>query len=91
MKFNHKEAILFDLDGTLINSGPDLALAVNHMLKSLERDSFTEDVIHGWVGNGAQTLVNRALSGQRTIDANLDESLASEALDIFLALSLIHI
>ena len=85
MKFNHKEAILFDLDGTLINSGPDLALAVNHMLKSLERDSFTEDVIHGWVGNGAQTLVNRALSGQRTIDANLDESLASEALDIFLA------
>ena len=85
MKFNHKEAILFDLDGTLINSGPDLALEVNHMLKTFERDTFTEDVIHGWVGNGAQTLVNRALSGQRTIDENLDDSLASEALDIFLA------
>jgi len=91
LKFNHKEAILFDLDGTLINSGPDLALAVNHMLRTLERDTFSEDVIHGWVGNGAQTLVNRALSGQRTIDANLDASLASEALDIFLAFYAQHL
>ncbi len=85
MKFNDKEAILFDLDGTLINSGPDLALAVNHMLKTLERDTFSEDVIHGWVGNGAKTLVDRALSGQRIIDENLDALLAAEALNIFLA------
>ncbi len=84
MKFTNKKAILFDLDGTLINSGPDLALAVNHMLKTLDRDTFSEDVIDGWVGNGAQTLVNRALSGQREIDANLDASFAVEALDIFL-------
>ena len=85
MKFNDKEAILFDLDGTLINSGPDLALAVNHMLKTLERDTFSEDVIHGWVGNGAKTLVDRALSGQRIIDENLDALLAAKALNIFLA------
>jgi phosphoglycolate phosphatase len=91
LKFNDKEAILFDLDGTLINSGPDLALAVNHMLKTLERDTFSEDVIHGWVGNGAKTLVDRALSGQRTIDANLDALLASEALKIFLAFYAQHL
>ena len=84
MNFDNKKAILFDLDGTLINSGPDLALAVNHMLKTINRHTFSEEVIHGWVGNGAQTLVNRALSGQRTIDPYLDESLASEALKIFL-------
>ena len=84
MKFTKKEAILFDLDGTLINSAPDLALAVNHMLKTLDCDIFSEDIIHGWVGNGAQTLVNRALSGQSEIDENLDATFAAEALNIFL-------
>ncbi|HIP14401.1 MAG TPA: phosphoglycolate phosphatase, partial [Sulfurimonas autotrophica] len=31
MKSEHKELLIFDLDGTLINSAPDLSLAVNHM------------------------------------------------------------
>ena len=84
MKFENKKVILFDLDGTLINSGPDLALAVNHMLQILNRETFSEDVIDGWVGNGAQMLVQRALSGQREIDKNLDAELCSDALDIFL-------
>ncbi len=85
MKFSKKEVILFDLDGTLINSSQDLALAVNHMLKALNRDTFSEGIIHGWVGNGAQRLVQRALSGQREIDENLDPALFAEALEIFLA------
>ncbi len=85
MKFNNKKVILFDLDGTLINSGPDLALAVNHMLQILNRETFSEDIIDGWVGNGAQMLVQRALSGQREIDENLDADLCSDALNIFLA------
>ena len=85
MKFIHKQLIIFDLDGTLINSAPDLALAVNHMLKTLNRDSFSEEIIHNWVGNGAQTLIQRALSGQREIDKNLDTALSSKALDIFLS------
>ena len=53
MKFTDKKAILFDLDGTLIDSGPDLALAINHMLTSIGRDGFSSEVIHSWVGNGA--------------------------------------
>jgi len=85
LKFNNKKVILFDLDGTLINSSPDLALAVNHMLKTLDRDTFSEDVIHGWVGNGAQTLVQRALSGKSEIDENLDATFAADALETFLA------
>ena len=85
MKFSHKKVILFDLDGTLINSAPDLALAVNHMLETLDRDMFSEDIIDGWVGNGALMLVQRALSGQRTVDGSLDNVLVQYALDIFLA------
>jgi len=84
LKFNNKEVIIFDLDGTLINSAPDLSLAVNHMLQTLNRDTFSDDLIHGWVGNGAQILVQRALSGQSVIDENLDGALSAEALDIFL-------
>ena len=84
MKFSNKKVIIFDLDGTLINSSPDLALAVNHMLKSLKRNTFSEETIHGWVGNGASTLVQRALSSSSTIDKNLDTTLTTEALKIFL-------
>lgn len=84
MKFNNKEVILFDLDGTLIDSAPDLALAVNHMLETLNRETFSDNTIHYWVGNGAQVLVKRALSGQSDIDENLDPDLFTKALDIFL-------
>ena len=84
MKLENKKLLIFDLDGTLINSAPDLSLAVNHMLQTLNRDTFSDDSIHGWVGNGAQILVQRALSGQSKIDENLDIDLSTKALDIFL-------
>ena len=84
MKLNNKKVIIFDLDGTLINSAPDLALAVNHMLETLSRDTFSSDIIHGWVGNGALVLVKRALSADRTIDDTLDAELVDDALKIFL-------
>ena len=84
MKFNHKEVILFDLDGTLIDSVPDLSLAVNHMLETLHRETFSEDTIRYWVGNGAQILVKRALSGETEIDETLDQTLFEKALEIFL-------
>ena len=84
MKFTDKKAILFDLDGTLIDSGPDLALAINHMLTSIGRDEFSSDVIHSWVGNGASILVQRGLSGQADIDPNLDPELLEKSLATFL-------
>ena len=84
MKFTDKKAILFDLDGTLIDSGPDLALAINHMLTSIGRDEFSSDVIHSWVGNGASILVQRALSGQAEINENLDSELLEKSLATFL-------
>ncbi len=84
MKFTNKELIIFDLDGTLIDSVPDLAMAVNHMLESLDRDVFDENTIRYWVGNGAQILVKRALSGSNKIDEDLDGTLFSKALALFL-------
>jgi len=84
LNFTNKELIIFDLDGTLIDSVPDLALSVNHTLKSINRDIFPEDIIRTWVGNGAATLVKRALSGCATIKEDIDDELFSNALDIFL-------
>ena len=84
MKLKDKKVIIFDLDGTLIDSAPDLALAVNHMLTSVDYANFDEATIDGWVGNGASILVQRALSGSRTIDENLDSDFVAKALDIFL-------
>ena len=84
MKLENKKLLIFDLDGTLINSALDLALAVNYMLETLERDIFSEEIIHGWVGNGALTLVKRALSGSRTVDENLDDKYVEKSLKIFL-------
>lgn len=84
MIFKEKKLIIFDLDGTLINSAPDLALSVNHTLSSLGRETFSQQEIDGWVGNGASTLIRRALSASVEIDPNIDEDLATKALDIFL-------
>ncbi len=85
INFKSKELLLFDLDGTLIDSAPDLALAVNHTLEVLGRLTFEESIVRSWVGNGAQTLVKRALSGKSEIDESIDEALFEKALEIFLS------
>ena len=78
-----KSLLIFDLDGTLIDSVPDLADAVNAMLTTLGKANFSEDVIRHWVGNGGKVLVQRALSGSQTIDPNLTEDDTNQALALF--------
>lgn len=58
----NKPLLMFDLDGTLIDSVPDIADAVNHTLTDLNRPTFNEVTIRHWVGNGAKTLIERALT-----------------------------
>ena len=53
--------IVFDLDGTLIDSAPDLVEAVNFALTQLEKPTHSQATIQQWIGNGADVLVKRAL------------------------------
>ena len=55
------DLVLFDLDGTLIDSAPQLALAVNRTLADLGLAEADESVVRTWVGNGADKLIQRAL------------------------------
>jgi phosphoglycolate phosphatase len=70
--------LVFDLDGTLIDSRLDLIHSVNAMLRHLERPELDGDVIASYVGDGAPTLVRRALG-----DTD-DEVLLREAMEYFL-------
>ncbi len=74
--------ILFDLDGTLIDSAPDLADAVDRMLQQLGHAPAGETQVRHWVGNGAQRLVMRALTGR--MDGDPGEELTRRALQLFL-------
>lgn len=56
--------ILIDLDGTLVDSVPDLAFCVDAMLARLGRPPHGEAAVRNWVGNGVERLVRRALVGQ---------------------------
>jgi phosphoglycolate phosphatase len=71
--------LIFDLDGTLIDSRLDLVHSVNAMLRHFKRAELPDDVVASYVGNGAPTLIRRALGDPR------DESLLHEALQYFLA------
>jgi phosphoglycolate phosphatase len=84
MILENKKLLLFDLDGTLIDSVPDLCGAVNYMLVALDKIPFDTNIIREWVGNGAELLVKRALSGKADIDDNIDEDLFIKAKSIFL-------
>ena len=83
MQFLNKNTLLFDLDGTLVDSAPDLAFAVNQTLIELDLTPFSQDVIRGWVGNGANILIQRALSGSTEISTTLNNELKTRALEIF--------
>ncbi|CAB9494174.1 phosphoglycolate phosphatase [Alteromonas macleodii] len=75
---------LFDLDGTLVDSVPDLATALNKMLSDYRLPTYDEHVIRHWVGNGARVLVERGLSGDTKINHNRNQLEVDTALDKFL-------
>jgi phosphoglycolate phosphatase len=57
-------AIAFDLDGTLIDSAPDIALALNAALTSEGLQRFDLSTVRSWIGDGPDTLIGRALNAQ---------------------------
>lgn len=76
--------ILIDVDGTLVDSVPDLAFCVDAMMEQLELVPHGEAKVRHWVGNGVERLVKRALLD--SLEGEPDEQLFHKALPIFLAL-----
>jgi len=70
--------LVFDLDGTLIDSRRDLVNSVNAMLDQVGRPELPEDVIASYIGNGAEMLVRRALGNPD------DDGFVEQSLDYFL-------
>lgn len=53
------EALIFDLDGTLVDTAPDLMRSTNHVLATLKRRPITMDEARAFIGHGARTLIAR--------------------------------
>ena len=64
MTVDIKQLLIFDFDGTLIDSVPDLADATNAMLNMLGKETYPIETIRNWIGNGSRLLVERALVGK---------------------------
>jgi len=72
--------VIFDLDGTLIDSRLDLVHSVNAALRHIGRPELPDDVIASYVGDGAPILIQRALGGEV-----IDEALVRKGLEFFLS------
>jgi phosphoglycolate phosphatase len=72
--------VIFDLDGTLIDSRLDLVHSVNAALRHIGRPELPDDVIASYVGDGAPILIQRALGGE-----TVDEALIRKGLEFFLS------
>jgi phosphoglycolate phosphatase len=78
------ELMLFDLDGTLIDSKADLARSVNLMLEGLGRPALHEDTIGGFVGDGVRVLVYRSLTATDPERNPPDEQLHKQGIALML-------
>lgn len=72
--------IVFDLDGTLVDSAPDLAAALNHTLVTMGRSTVSLDAASKMIGNGARMLLRRGLAAT----GETSDALVGEAYPIFM-------
>ena len=66
-KLNDIQAIAFDLDGTLVDSVPGLALAAQKMLADLKLATVTNEQVKNMVGNGIDVMLERVI---KAVDTN---------------------
>lgn len=76
--------VLIDLDGTLVDSVPDLHYCIDEMMKALGKQVWGEAKVRMWVGNGVERLVMRALTNELWLDP--DPAEFQKALPIFMEL-----
>jgi len=84
MSIRNPAMILIDVDGTLVDSVPDLAYCVDAMMEQLGRAPCGEARVRNWVGNGVERLVKRALAD--TLDGEPPEADFACAYPVFLDL-----
>ncbi|KOR33465.1 phosphoglycolate phosphatase [Achromatium sp. WMS3] len=80
--------ILLDLDGTLVDSVPDLTYCIDKTMERIQRPICGESKVRNWVGNGIERLVCRALTGEMFNDPPAMD--LARAMPIFLELYSMH-
>ncbi len=75
------KVVMIDLDGTLLSTADDLALAANLMLRELGKPELSIGTIQSYIGKGIERLVKRSLTGD--IDGEPDAELLAKALPIY--------
>ncbi|NOY62594.1 MAG: phosphoglycolate phosphatase [Gammaproteobacteria bacterium] len=78
----NRKMILIDLDGTLVDSVPDLAFSVDEMMMHIGQPRWGDAKVREWVGNGVERLVKRALLGQ--LEGEPDADLYAKAFPYFM-------
>jgi phosphoglycolate phosphatase len=78
------EAVLLDLDGTLVDTAVDLARATNHALATVGRPTVAVDDVRRWIGDGARRLLARALGTHERPGGSPGDCLVEQALGAFL-------
>ncbi len=80
-----KFTILFDLDGTLVDTAPDLMLAHNHVMRKFGYPTKSTEDIRNLVGKGAGALIGRSIWGQakKEFSKVLDEKIKDEMVKEF--------
>ncbi|MFV1984335.1 MAG: phosphoglycolate phosphatase [Thiohalomonadales bacterium] len=84
MNVRKPEMVLIDVDGTLVDSVPDLAYCIDEMMLAIGQSAYGEVKVREWVGNGVERLVRRALIGK--LDGEPDQELFEKAYPIFMEL-----
>ena len=84
MKTFKPKLIMIDVDGTLVDSVPDLAYCIDEMMQKLGLQKWGEAKVRHWVGNGVPKLVERALTGE--LEGQPIQEVFDEAYPIFLDL-----
>ena len=77
MTITNRKMMLFDLDGTLVDTAPDFRNSVNHMLEHYNEPPVTLEEIRDWVGYGGRELIKRTMLAKKIAfdDAKLDTML----------------
>lgn len=84
MGLKYPELVLIDVDGTLVDSVPDLTFCVDETMQAMGLPQRGEEAVRQWVGNGVERLVERALVNH--VDGHPAQEMFDTALPVFLEL-----